>query len=62
MTAPYMHDGSIASLVEVVQFYNRGGRPNPGLDPRLRPLGLAQSDIADLVAFLESLTGANIAD
>ena len=62
LTAPYMHDGSMATLVEVVQFYNRGGQSNPGLDARLRPLDLAESEIADLVAFLESLTGANIAD
>lgn len=60
LTAPYMHDGSLATLAEVVHYYNRGGQPNPGLDPRLRPLGLDQAEIADLVAFLESLTGANI--
>jgi cytochrome c peroxidase len=62
LTAPYMHDGSIATLAEVVRFYDRGGRPNLGLDPRLHPLGLAESDVADLVAFLESLTGSNFAD
>ena len=62
LTAPYMHDGSLATLAEVVQYYNRGGEPNSGLDPRLRPLGLTPADIADLVAFLESLTGANISD
>jgi cytochrome c peroxidase len=62
LTAPYMHDGSMATLADVAQFYNRGGSSNPGLDARLRPRGLAESEIADLVAFLESLTGANIAD
>ena len=62
LTAPYMHDGSMATLAEVVAYYNRGGEPNFGLDPRLRPLGLAPGEIADLVAFLESLTGANIAE
>jgi cytochrome c peroxidase len=62
LTAPYMHDGSLATLADVVRFYNDGGRANDGLDPRIRPLGLSEADVADLVAFLESLTGANIAD
>jgi cytochrome c peroxidase len=62
LTAPYMHDGSLATLADVARFYNGGGRPNPGLDPLIRPLGLNESEIGDLVAFLESLTGADIAD
>lgn len=62
LTAPYMHDGSLATLTDVVRFYNVGGHANDGLDPRIRPLGLSEVDVADLVAFLESLTGANIAD
>jgi len=62
LTAPYMHDGSLATLTDVVRFYNAGGQANDGLDPRIRPLGLSEVDVADLVAFLESLTGANIAD
>jgi cytochrome c peroxidase len=62
LTAPYMHNGSLATLADVVRFYNHGGRANDGLDPRIRPLGLNEADVADLVAFLESLTGANIAD
>jgi cytochrome c peroxidase len=57
LTAPYMHDGSMLTLEEVVAFYNRGGVSNPLLDPRIRPLGLDARDQADLVAFLESLTG-----
>ncbi len=56
-TAPYMHDGSVATLEEVVAHYNRGGRPNPNLDRRLRPLGLTDGDLGDLVAFLGALTG-----
>jgi cytochrome c peroxidase len=60
LTAPYMHDGSLASLHEVVRFYDQGGIPNPNLDPRIRPLGLAAREIADLVAFLGSLTGGDI--
>lgn len=56
LTAPYMHDGSLATLAEVVAFYDRGGIPNEGLDPLVHPLGLSAAERADLVAFLESLT------
>jgi cytochrome c peroxidase len=56
-TAPYMHDGSLASLAEVVQRYNAGGVPNPHLDREIRPLNLTDEERKDLVAFLESLTG-----
>jgi cytochrome c peroxidase len=59
-TAPYMHDGSCATLAEVVEYYDRGGQKNPGLDVRIRPLHLAAQEKAEIVAFLESLTG-NIA-
>jgi cytochrome c peroxidase len=62
LTAPYMHDGSFATLTDVVRFYSDGGRANDNLDSRIRPLGLNETEVADLVAFLESLTGANIAD
>jgi cytochrome c peroxidase len=55
-----MHDGSIPTLRGVVAFYDRGGVPNEGLDPRLRPLGLSDEEIDDLVAFLESLTGEDV--
>jgi cytochrome c peroxidase len=56
-TAPYMHDGSFATLAEVVDFYDRGGAPNPSLDPQLRPLKLTSTEKQDLVAFLRSLSG-----
>lgn len=57
MTAPYMHDGSVASLEEVVEFYRRGGNPNPGLSDKIRPLeDLTDEDAANLVAFLKALT------
>ena len=56
-TAPYMHDGSLASLREVVQFYSRGGTPNPNLDPVMKPLQLSETEIRSLVDFLEALTG-----
>ncbi|MEQ8234422.1 MAG: cytochrome c peroxidase [Gammaproteobacteria bacterium] len=56
LTRPYMHDGSLSTLADVVAFYNRGGEPNELLDPLIRPLGLSAAEQADLVAFLESLT------
>jgi cytochrome c peroxidase len=57
-TAPYMHDGSLATIEEVVEFYDRGGNRNPALDPELRPLRLTPSEKQALVTFLSSLNGA----
>jgi cytochrome c peroxidase len=57
LTAPYMHDGSIKTLAEVVEFYAQGGRRNPYVDPRVRPLGLSSGEKKALVAFLQTLTG-----
>ncbi|WP_315900100.1 cytochrome-c peroxidase [Ferrimonas balearica] len=57
LTAPYMHDGSLATLEAVVAFYNRGGGAHPNKDPLLVPLNLSTEEQAQLVAFLESLTG-----
>ena len=54
---PFMHDGSAASLAEVIAIYNRGGTPNPWLSGEIKPLGLSAAEQADLVAFMESLTG-----
>ncbi len=56
-TAPYMHDGSLATLGDVVDFYDRGGHSNPGLDPGIRPLRLTSAEKRDLEAFLRSVTG-----
>jgi cytochrome c peroxidase len=56
-TAPYMHDGSLKTLDEVVEFYNKGGIPNKNLDPNIKPLHLNEHDKADLVAFLKALSG-----
>jgi cytochrome c peroxidase len=55
LTAPYMHDGSLKTLEEVVEFYSRGGRANPNLDPIMQPLNLTKDEIDDLVTFLKSL-------
>jgi cytochrome c peroxidase len=60
LTAPYMHNGSIRTLREVVEFYNRGGVPNELLDSRIRPLGLSNGEIGQLVAYLRSLTGGDV--
>jgi cytochrome c peroxidase len=59
---PYMHDGSIATLRDVVEFYNRGGNKNSWQTPRLRPLGLSQADVDAVVAFLKSLNGEGYQD
>lgn len=62
LTAPYMHDGSLKTLEEVVQFYNNGGRlketdPLPELlSGGIRPLNLTEEQQADLVEFLKALT------
>lgn len=61
LTAPYMHDGSLPTLEAVVRFYNEGGIENEGRDPRIRRLGLDDTDVAALVDFLEALTGSNVA-
>jgi cytochrome c peroxidase len=55
-TAPYMHDGSIATLEEVVQFYDRGGGANPNRDVILQPLWLSKQEVKSLVAFLRALS------
>jgi cytochrome c peroxidase len=58
LTAPYMHDGSLKTLKEVVDFYVGGGTSNPFLDKDMKALdNLTAQDRADLLAFLESLTG-----
>jgi len=56
LTAPYMHDGSLATLEDVLDHYARGGRGNPHRDARIRPVVLAPAERADLLAFLASLT------
>jgi cytochrome c peroxidase len=60
-TAPYFHNGSAATLEDAVQHYNRGGG-EPGSysgtsASRLRPLGLSDAEVSDIVAFLRTLTG-----
>ena len=57
LTAPYMHDGSLKTLKDVIDFYVRGGNPNPNQDPLIHPLQLTEQERADLLEFLQSLTG-----
>lgn len=56
-SAPYFHDGSVATLEEVVAFYSRGGELTDNPDPRLKPLGLTEMERRDLVEFLNALGG-----
>ena len=56
-TAPYMHDGSLANLSQVVNYYNKGGLPNKNLSEKIKPLHLTEQEKEDLVAFLNALTG-----
>jgi cytochrome c peroxidase len=55
-TAPYMHDGSMATLEEVIAYYDRGGNPNPYLDRELHPLHLSAEEKGNLALFLRSLS------
>ena len=57
-TAPYMHDGSMTTLEEVIDFYDDGGRSNPSIDPEIHPLHLSVEEKLALVAFLKSLSGS----
>jgi len=54
---PYMHDGSLATLEDVIDLYNRGGVDRPSRDDLIGQLNLLQSDKADLIAFLDTLNG-----
>jgi cytochrome c peroxidase len=56
LTAPYMHDGSLKTLWDVMDHYNKGGETNAYLDGGIEPLNLSESEINDVVAFLFALT------
>jgi cytochrome c peroxidase len=64
LTGPYFHNGGMATLRQVVQFYNRGGNfcrfNRRDLDPRITPLGLSEVQEEQLVAFLVSLTDPRV--
>ncbi len=59
LTAPYMHDGSLATLRDVVDWYDRGGSRDPGKDAFVKPLRLSETQKRQLEAFLRSLTSDN---
>lgn len=54
---PYMHDGSLATLDDVIEHYDKAGRTNPSLDPEIRRLHLTYEEKRALAAFLGTLTG-----
>ncbi len=56
-TAPYMHDGSMKTLEEVVDYYDKGGTPNKNLDRHIKPRHLRADEKADLIAFMRALSG-----
>jgi cytochrome c peroxidase len=62
LTGPYMHDGSLETLWDVIEFFSKGGGQNPFLDPEMKPLGLTASEVDDLVNFLGALTSDRFAE
>ena len=62
LSAPYMHDGSLKTLKDVVDFYAGGGNSTPNLDHEIKEVKLSGQEREDLVEFLESLSGAIPAD
>jgi len=62
ITPPYMHDGSLATLWDVADHYNKGGEANPFLDGGIEPLALTEEEIDQLVAFLFTLTDVRFAE
>lgn len=57
LTAPYFHDGSVKTLDEAIEFMAKGGNKNPNLSAKLKPQKVSKKEIAQIKAFLESLTG-----
>ncbi len=62
ITAPYMHDGSMRTLWDVMDHYNKGGEANPYLDGGIEPLALTEAEIDDVVEFLFTLTDDRFAE
>jgi len=56
-TAPYMHDGSLLTLDDVISFYSNGGNPNPNIDPKVHQVGFGLTGREDMIEFLRTLTG-----
>lgn len=62
ITGPYMHDGTLETLWDTIDHYNKGGEANPYLDGGIEPLALAEKEIDDLVALMFSLTDRRFED
>jgi cytochrome c peroxidase len=60
LTGPYMHDGSLKTLLDVVRFYNEGGVDNPMIDVKISRLNLSEQEMSDLVEFIRALTSDDI--
>ncbi|HKG47249.1 MAG TPA: cytochrome c peroxidase [Pyrinomonadaceae bacterium] len=60
LTRPYMHNGAMKTLLDVVRFYKQGGEKNPYLDKKMQPLDLTEEEMSDLVEFLRSLTSDDV--
>src|SRR5688500_17715048 len=60
LTWPYMHDGSLGTLLDVVRFYSRGGNANPNLDPKMVALNLTDEERNNLVGFMRALTSDDV--
>jgi cytochrome c peroxidase len=56
-TGPYMHDGSLKTLEDVVEWYNKGGHPNPYLSDKMKKLNLTAQEKEDVVAYMKALQG-----
>jgi cytochrome c peroxidase len=61
LTSPYMHNGAYSTLEEVIDHYDRGGDDKTNLDPNIKPLGLSEQEKKDLVEFLHTLSGQQMA-
>jgi len=62
LTGPYMHDGSLVTLWDVMDHYNKGGEANPFLDGGIEPLALTEEEIDAVVALLFTMTDERFAD
>ena len=60
LTPPYMHNASEKTLLDVMRFYNEGGKRSPYLDEKLRPLNLSDEELSDLVEFMRALTSDSV--
>jgi cytochrome c peroxidase len=60
LTGPYMHNGSLRTLLDVVRFYNQGGQKNPNLDSKMHALDLNETEMSEIVEFLRALTSDDV--